>query len=192
MGTSRAKRGTPLSEALPELAAEWHPTKNGDLTPDDISFGSATKVWWQRNCVVGEPPHEWTTSPNQRTRDPNNIGGCAVCRGLQVQVGVNDLVSLAPEAAREWHPSKNGDLRVENMIAGSHKRVWWRCSSCEHNGKHLLGDVHYLEPDVRRVAAYELLQQKERLNRATQLPTQLHKLSVNGIPPKTVTFYLPR
>ena len=122
----------PLSEAFPELAAEWHPTKNGDLTPDDISFGSTTKVWWQRNCVEGEPPHEWIATPNQMTRNIGKTSGCGVCRSLQVQVGVNDLVSLAPNAASEWHPTKNGELRVENMIAGSHKRVWWRCSSCEH------------------------------------------------------------
>ena len=130
--------------------------------------------------------------PESTDSRPKQHRGCAVCRGLQVQVGVNDLVSLAPEAAREWHPSKNGDLRVENMIAGSHKECGGVAVRVSTNGKHLLGDVHYLEPDVRRVAAYELLQQKERLNRATQLPTQLHKLSVNGIPPKTVTFYLPR
>ena len=32
-----------LAQANPELAKEWHPTKNGELTPDGIRFGSDKK-----------------------------------------------------------------------------------------------------------------------------------------------------
>ena len=28
----------------PELVAQWHPTKNGELKPENISFGSHKKV----------------------------------------------------------------------------------------------------------------------------------------------------
>jgi hypothetical protein len=28
-----------LAETMPELSKEWHPTKNGDLTPNDITAG---------------------------------------------------------------------------------------------------------------------------------------------------------
>ncbi|MBF0217854.1 MAG: zinc-ribbon domain-containing protein [Candidatus Omnitrophica bacterium] len=38
----------------PSLAKEWHPTKNGKLTPKDVTPGSDRKVWWQ--CKKG---HEW-------------------------------------------------------------------------------------------------------------------------------------
>ena len=30
----------PLSETHPELAAQWHPTKNGDVTPDEVIAGN--------------------------------------------------------------------------------------------------------------------------------------------------------
>ena len=30
----------------PRLAQEWHPTKNDDLTPRDITPNYAKKVWW--------------------------------------------------------------------------------------------------------------------------------------------------
>ena len=30
----------------PDLVKEWHPTKNGDLTPNDFTHGSGKKVWW--------------------------------------------------------------------------------------------------------------------------------------------------
>jgi hypothetical protein len=36
-----------LATVNPELAKEWHPTKNGDLTPDMVNVDSNRKVWWQ-------------------------------------------------------------------------------------------------------------------------------------------------
>ena len=35
-----------LSEHSPHLVAEWHLTKNGNLTPYCVSYGSNKKVWW--------------------------------------------------------------------------------------------------------------------------------------------------
>ena len=32
-----------LAEANPELAKQWHPTKNGELTPGDVTFHSGKK-----------------------------------------------------------------------------------------------------------------------------------------------------
>ena len=32
--------------SYPELVKEWHPTKNGDLTPKDVTHGSSKKIWW--------------------------------------------------------------------------------------------------------------------------------------------------
>ena len=52
---------------------------------------------------------------------------CAVCRGLRVHSGVNDLATLYPSLAKEWHPTKNGKLTPYNITHGSDKKVWWRC-----------------------------------------------------------------
>ena len=46
----------------PQLVAEWHPTKNRDLTPKDVTAGSNKKVWWQ--CEKG---HEWEAVIASRT-----------------------------------------------------------------------------------------------------------------------------
>ncbi len=35
-----------LEFLFPELAKEWHPTMNGDLTPRDVSKGARDRVWW--------------------------------------------------------------------------------------------------------------------------------------------------
>ena len=37
-------KGKSLAEVNPELAKQWHPTENGDLTPSDVSTGSGAKV----------------------------------------------------------------------------------------------------------------------------------------------------
>ena len=37
-----------LAEASPELANQWHPTKNGELTAFDVSSGSDRKVVFSR------------------------------------------------------------------------------------------------------------------------------------------------
>ena len=41
----------PLSVTHPHLAAEWHPTKNGELRAENVTAGSSKKVWWQ--CSLG-------------------------------------------------------------------------------------------------------------------------------------------
>ena len=32
--------------SYPQLVKEWHPSKNGELTPDDFTHGTHKKVWW--------------------------------------------------------------------------------------------------------------------------------------------------
>lgn len=50
-----------LATTHPELAREWHPTKNGSLTAYNVTRGSGKKVWW-----LGECGHEWEDSVSNR------------------------------------------------------------------------------------------------------------------------------
>ncbi len=109
-----------LLETYPELAKEWHPDKNGDLTPDQIVAGSHKKFWWK--CDKG-PDHQWPAVIQSRTRGGN---GCPCCSGRQISV-TNSLSSLYPEIAKEWHPDKNGDLMPDRVVARSQKKFWWKC-----------------------------------------------------------------
>ena len=61
---------TDLATVNPELAAEWHPTKNGELTPQDVRPRSGKKVWWQ--CSEG---HEWHATIHNRSAGR----GCPIC-----------------------------------------------------------------------------------------------------------------
>ncbi|MBQ3015691.1 MAG: hypothetical protein IJD79_02815 [Clostridia bacterium] len=114
-----ATRGS-LADKNPDLAREWHPTKNGTLTPYDISVNSPERVWWQ--CIK-DKRHEWDAPVNSR----NSGVGCPVCSGHRLMVGVNDLATLRPEIAVQWHPTKNGELSPTDIIAGTDKSVWWQC-----------------------------------------------------------------
>ncbi len=61
-----------LQTLYPEISNEWHPTKNGDLTPSIIAAGSNKKIWWL--CQNG---HEWQTLCNSRTG--HNRSDCPFC-----------------------------------------------------------------------------------------------------------------
>lgn len=116
-----AERGS-LLEKNPALAAEWHPTKNGSLTPADITEKRFANVWWE--CP--KCGYEWEASPNNRSKG----SGCPCCSGRVPQIGKNDLKTLYPEIAKEWDYEKNGELRPEQFLPKSGRKVWWRCSIC--------------------------------------------------------------
>lgn len=40
-----------LANIYPDIALEWHPTRNGELTPYGVSAKSGKKVWW--HCSEG-------------------------------------------------------------------------------------------------------------------------------------------
>lgn len=107
-----------LASAAPELAAQWHPTKNGNLTPADVMVGTHRKIWW-----ICEKGHEWQASVNARS----NCRGCPACDGKQVVPGENDLESNYPHIAAQWHSARNGALTPHDVTVYSNRKVWWIC-----------------------------------------------------------------
>ena len=61
-----------LKVKFPRVAKQWHPTKNGDLKPEDVNRKTGKRVWW-----VCEKGHEWPARVVDRTRG----GGCPRCAG---------------------------------------------------------------------------------------------------------------
>lgn len=113
---------TDIVTTHPALAREWHPTKNGVVAAEDVSPGSNKPVWWQ--CGEG---HEWRTAVSNRAGSGN---GCAVCSGRVAAAGVNDLLTLRPDLAAEWHPTKN-DRGPDSVRPGAGYRAWW-LGACGH------------------------------------------------------------
>ena len=112
-----------LATKRPDLATEWHPTKNGDLKPTDVTAGSEKKAWWRHQVEDGSW-HEWQAKVCDRTGARSS--GCPYCANRKVLAGFNDLATKRPDLAAEWHPAKNGDLEPSAILAGSHRKFWWR------------------------------------------------------------------
>jgi hypothetical protein len=106
----------------PDLAAEWHPTKNGSLKPSDYLPKTAAKIWWLGKCG-----HEWEAALISRSSLRGT--GCPICANQKVLAGFNDLASLFPDVAAEWHPTQNGSLKPDEVIKGSNKKFWWLCKN---------------------------------------------------------------
>ena len=103
-----------------DLLDQWDGSRNGTLTPDTVSYGSRQKLWWR--CEQG---HVWQAAVYTRA---GGESGCPYCAGKRPWPGFNDLASQYPDLAAQWHPTRNGGLTPQMVTAGSHKKVWWRCS----------------------------------------------------------------
>ena len=96
------KKSTPLKrKSLQEvnyaLSLEWHPLKNGSLTPADVYPNARRTVWWK--CEKG---HEWQAAIYSR-----NTGiGCPQCQ--------KHLQSSFPEKALFFYVSKYFADALEN------------------------------------------------------------------------------
>ena len=133
-----------LQTVNPELAKQWHPTKNGILKPTEVTANSDKKVWWLfRYSVPNDYPveslrgkyfeFEWVASIGNR----NKNSGCPYLSGQAVWSGFNDLTTVNPELAAQWHPTKNGDLKPTQFTANSNQKVWWLLPYDDpHTGKH--------------------------------------------------------
>lgn len=108
-----------LSNEYPELAKEWHPTKNGDLKPVDVLSGSSKKVWW----LCGKS-HEWKTYISYRSQG----GVCPYCSGRKVGDD-NNLQKVNSKLAKEWDFKRNKEIKPSDVTPYSHKSVWWKCSN---------------------------------------------------------------
>ena len=117
-GRSVIKGVNDLQTVNPTLAREWHYEKNNGLTPMDVMPNSNKKAWWK--CSKG---HEWQATTNSR----NNGIGCPYCSGRFAIKGQNDLQTVNPTLAKEWHYEKNNGLTPTDVMPNSDKKVWWVC-----------------------------------------------------------------
>ncbi len=121
---SKLIRGVNDLETIdPFLAEQWHPTKNGNLTPKDVTAGSGKEVWW-----IGKCGHEWPARIYSRYCGK----GCPYCSNVKVLPGFNDILTVKPELIKDWNWEKNVSIIPEMILAGSHEHVWWKCSKCGH------------------------------------------------------------
>ena len=110
-----------------DLARQWHP--GNALSPQEITAGSNRSIAWL--CPLG---HSYHCTPSARI---NRGRGCPYCSGQKVLEGYNDLATINPSLAEEWHPTKN-EMSPREVTAGSSRTAWWLCSR-GHEWRALIG-----------------------------------------------------
>jgi len=62
----------------PAIAEQWHPTRNGDLTPEAVTPGSDQTAWW-----ICDRGHEWNTTIYRRCK---GRPGCPACNRVSQEL----------------------------------------------------------------------------------------------------------
>ncbi|MBX9725402.1 MAG: zinc-ribbon domain-containing protein [Candidatus Obscuribacterales bacterium] len=112
----------PLAVTHKRIAKEFHPSKNGDLTAEDFTFGSQETVWWK--CTKDADHPAWKARIGDRTIKES---GCPYCAGTK-PYKENNLKKLFPGIAKEWHPTRNPTSWPSEVLPKSSKKVWWQCA----------------------------------------------------------------
>ena len=120
-GRLAIKGETDLATINPILASEWHPIKNGNLTPSDVKPQSNKKVWWM--CNKG---HEYEAKINNR----NNGTNCPICW--------NESHTSFPEQAVFFYLSKYFIAKSREKIYGKEVDVYLPEIKCgiEYDGNY--------------------------------------------------------
>ena len=71
---------------FPHLVKEWHPTKNGDLRPEDVTHGSGKKVWW-----LCSKNHDYEAAIKDRA---TKNSGCPLCSNQSSTAEIRILSEL--------------------------------------------------------------------------------------------------
>lgn len=76
-----------LASVHPEVAKEWNYSKNGNLTPSDITYGSGKAVWWS-SSICG---HEWEAIVYTRTG--KDKCGCSICKMSKGELKIYEILN---------------------------------------------------------------------------------------------------
>lgn len=104
-----------LATIYPDLAKQWHPTKNEDLTPYDVTIGSEKKVWW-----FGECGHEWEAIISNRTK---NEAGCFECKKEVISIKKR----LTINQVREYVENNSDSILVSKTYLQNDKPLEFMC-----------------------------------------------------------------
>lgn len=102
-----------LATLRPDLAQDWLYKENEPLLPNHTTPYSNQKVWWR--CKLG---HVWQACVGDRFSG----NGCPFCSNHRVLAGFNDLATIDPLLAEQWHPTRNGDLTVTQVTCNYLKK----------------------------------------------------------------------
>lgn len=112
-----------LAFKFPELLRYWDVVLNVHLKPTDVVAGGHREIWWK--C---EKSHSFKAQIRAIIKVFPKFY-CPVCLGRNTKTvpSGKSLLVKYPDLSKEWHPTRNGDLIPDKVLAGSEKKVWWKC-----------------------------------------------------------------
>ena len=121
-----------LAALYPEIAKEWHPSKNGKLTPDLFIPGSSERAWW----LCPKCGNEWQASIVNRTKGH----GCDICATSRRKITKKDtILSRRGSIDKKWclldWDYEENEYGPEHYTNGSGEVVSWRCHNCGYKWK---------------------------------------------------------
>lgn len=146
----KTRKEKSLASVFPQIADEWHPTKNGDLMPMMVAPSANKKVWWLGKCG-----HEYQMDIQSRT---NQNSKCPYCSGKKVLPGFNDFETWCKINDRmvlleEWDYSRNRILPSE-VTKASDKLTFWKCKKCSNVWKTKVDSRTRMRSGCPRCASY--------------------------------------
>jgi predicted nucleic acid-binding Zn-ribbon protein len=123
---STPKAGQSLADLFPEVAADWHPTKNAPYTAAEVNPGAKTRRYWLcQTCGW-----EWKTDPDHRTRSKRGCPRCSrakISRDKSKPAPGESLAEKLPELAAEWHPTLNAPRTPFDVRPRGKASAYWQC-----------------------------------------------------------------
>lgn len=119
-----------LAKLDPKLSEEFHPTKNGDLDPNNLmvnsNFEAAKSIWWICKTKSKTPcGHHWQASPNAR-----KVSGCPSCHGTAVHSEDARNSLRHHPLFKELDPDKNTGVDFARIRKSVNDHFWWLCQKC--------------------------------------------------------------
>lgn len=106
-----------LAARFPEIAAEWHPHKNGDVGPEQVEPDHKMTAWWL--CSKG---HEFSASVRSRTR---SHGRCPQCYGAWTMESIRGFVQALLGHIKVLTPSEMFALAMQaGALRGGSSRAF--------------------------------------------------------------------
>jgi very-short-patch-repair endonuclease len=125
-----AVKANSLAEKYPIIAREWNYELNEGLTPVMFQYGSHHVAYWTyQDCK-----NDYDMVIYNRTCGGQN---CPYCSKpiKRIKVGFNDLATKNPKLADQWHPTRNGEKKPQDVTEGSEYAAWWLCPDCGNEWK---------------------------------------------------------
>ena len=111
----------------------WHPTKNKEITPFQITKANDKEFWFQ----CDKCPHSFKKIISSVTRKGSWCPYCSKsgwrhCKNFDCKWCFNRSFASNPKS-KFWHPTKNGELTPLLVAKCTDKICWFKCETCNHD-----------------------------------------------------------